>query len=81
MPRWPTSGTRHCGRSRLPEDFEEASGDDMARFYDKSGFSLLDNCWLMLLAGEPVAAAVLFPRCYLPRSPSRQLRYVCRSTI
>jgi GNAT superfamily N-acetyltransferase len=46
----------------LPEDFEEASADDMARFYNRSGFSLLDNCWLMLLAGEPVAAAVLFPR-------------------
>jgi mycothiol synthase len=46
----------------LPEDFEEASGDDMARFYNRSGFSLLDNSWLMLLAGEPVAAAALFPR-------------------
>jgi GNAT superfamily N-acetyltransferase len=46
----------------LPEDFAEADGEDMARFYNRSGFSLLDNCWLMFLAGEPVAAAVLFPR-------------------
>ena len=46
----------------LPEDFREADGEEMARFYSRSGFSMTDNCWLMLLAEAPVAAAVLFPR-------------------
>ncbi len=61
----------------LPEDFEEAGGDDMARFYDRPGFSLRDNCWLMFLVGEPVAASVLFPRAiFFDRPPGNFDMYV-----
>jgi len=61
----------------LPEDFEEADGEEMARFYNRAGFSLVDNCWLMFLGAEPVAAGVLFPRViFYDRPPGNFDMYV-----
>jgi GNAT superfamily N-acetyltransferase len=45
----------------LDEHYREFTGEDISRFYDSPGYSLEDNAWLMFLADEPVAAAVLYP--------------------
>ena len=46
----------------LPEDFTEATAEDMRQFYGRPGYMLADNAWLLILSDRPIAAAVLFPR-------------------
>lgn len=53
----------------LPEDFREWDGAEMDRFYNRSGFQLADNSWLIFLAEEPVAATVVYPRSLFPERP------------
>lgn len=45
----------------LPEDFREVSAEELGRFYNGPDFHLLNNCWLMFMGEEPVAATVLYP--------------------
>ena len=45
----------------LTEHLREFTGDDVSRFYDRTGYSLRDNAWLIYHSEEPVAAAVVYP--------------------
>jgi GNAT superfamily N-acetyltransferase len=47
--------------STLPEDYHDLTPDEMARYYDKDGFSLIGNAWLMLHGESPIAAAIVYP--------------------
>ncbi len=53
----------------LPEDFQEWDGREMERFYDRTGFGLEGNSWLIFLGDEPVASAVVYPRWLFPDRP------------
>ena len=53
----------------LPEDFREWHAADMDSFYNRVGFELAGNSWLILLGEEPVAAAVVYPRSLFPDRP------------
>lgn len=45
----------------LPEDYHDATAQDMQRYYHRADFSLVGNAWLMFHAARPVAAAVIYP--------------------
>lgn len=53
----------------LPEDFSEWAGSDIDRFYNRAGYELTGNCWLVTLLDQPVAAAVVYPRSLFPDRP------------
>lgn len=46
----------------LPEDFGEMDGTATSQFYSRGDFSLVNNAWLLFHRGEPVGAAVVYPR-------------------
>jgi GNAT superfamily N-acetyltransferase len=46
----------------LDEHYREFTGDDISRLYDRTGYSLGDNAWLIYHSDEPAAAAVVYPR-------------------
>jgi GNAT superfamily N-acetyltransferase len=54
----------------LDEHFREFTREDMSRFYDRPGYSLRDNAWLIFHMEEPVAAAVIYPAALFPDRPS-----------
>ena len=45
----------------LPEDYQEATPEDIANFYRRGDFSLVGNAWLMFQEKRPVAAAIVYP--------------------
>ncbi len=45
----------------LLDDYQEATPDDIAHFYRRGDFSLMDNAWLMFQEKRPVAAAIVYP--------------------
>lgn len=53
----------------LPEDYAELDEDGMSRFYGRGDFSLEGNCWLLFHAGQPVGAAVIYPRALFDDRP------------
>lgn len=53
----------------LPEDYADFSAERIARFYNSENFTLANNAWLFTLSGEPVAAAVVYPRSIFPDRP------------
>ena len=53
----------------LDEHFREFTGDDISRFYDRPGYSLEDNAWLIYHADEPVSAAVIYPTALFGNRP------------
>src|SRR4051812_7570966 len=53
----------------LPEDFEEASQEELDRFYNRGDFTLVGHAWLMRHGVEPVAAAIVYPRAAFHDSP------------
>jgi GNAT superfamily N-acetyltransferase len=53
----------------LPEDYREWHAEEMERFYNRAGFELAGNSWLIHLGEEPVAAAVVYPRSLFPDRP------------
>jgi GNAT superfamily N-acetyltransferase len=55
--------------STLPQDFREVNGDEMAAFYNRAGYNLADNAWLLYHRNAPVAAAVVYPRAIFPDRP------------
>jgi GNAT superfamily N-acetyltransferase len=60
-----------------PEDFREWGPEEMDRFYNRGDFNLEGNAWLMLHAGRPVAAGVVYPRAFfLDRPPGNFDLYV-----
>ncbi|HET9496223.1 MAG TPA: GNAT family N-acetyltransferase [Chloroflexia bacterium] len=61
----------------LDEHFREFTAEDVSRFYDRPGYSLVDNAWLIYHEGEPVAAAVIYPTAlFHDRAPGNFDMYV-----
>ncbi|MFL5734793.1 MAG: GNAT family N-acetyltransferase [Chloroflexia bacterium] len=52
-----------------PEDFSEATSEGMDRFYNRGDFTLTGNAWLLRLAGEPAAAAIVYPKAAFQDTP------------
>ncbi|HUP28401.1 MAG TPA: GNAT family N-acetyltransferase [Chloroflexia bacterium] len=52
-----------------PEEFEEVDALSLDRFYNRPGFNLEGNSWLVFLRDEPVAAAVIYPRAFFNERP------------
>jgi GNAT superfamily N-acetyltransferase len=64
----------------LPEDFSELDEAGMSRFYSRGDFDLTGNAWLLLHGGEPVGAAVVYPRAIFgDRPPGNFDMYVAPS--